>query len=40
MAYVHGIRNSIVNVNEYYEDIDVKYNYKTNKVLLTFGWNF
>ena len=40
LAYVHGLRNSIVNVNEYVEDIDVNYNYKTDKVLLTIGWNF
>jgi len=40
LAYIHGIRNSVVNVNEYIEDIDVNYNYKTNKVLLTLGWNF
>ncbi len=40
MAYVHGLRNSTVNVNEYVEDVDVNYNYKTDKVLLTIGWNF
>ena len=40
MAYVHGIRNSLVNVNEYVEDPDVNYNYKTDKILLTIGWNF
>jgi hypothetical protein len=40
LAYVHGIRNSIVNVNEYVEDIDVNYKYKTDKILLTLGWNF
>lgn len=40
LAYVHGLRNSIVNVNEYIEDVDVNYNYKSDKVLLTFGWNF
>lgn len=40
VAYVHGVRNSIVNINEYIEDIDVKYNYKTDKVLLTVGWCF
>ncbi|MBO6077503.1 MAG: hypothetical protein J6P66_01975 [Bacteroidaceae bacterium] len=39
-AYVHGLRNSIVNVNEYNDDVDVKYNYKNNKVLLTVGWSF
>jgi hypothetical protein len=27
-------------VNEYIEDVDVNYQYKSNKVLLTFGWNF
>ena len=40
MAYIHGIRNSIVNVNEYIEDVDVNYNYKTGKFMLTVGWNF
>ena len=40
LAYVHGLRNSLVNINEYVEDIDVNYNYKTDKVLLTIGWNF
>lgn len=40
VAYVHGIRNSLVNVNEYVEDPDVNYNYKTDKVLFTIGWNF
>lgn len=40
LAYMHGIRNSIVNVNEYVEDVDVKYNYKTDKILLTVGWSF
>ena len=40
LAYLHGIRNSLVNVNEYVEDIDVNYKYKTDKILLTFGWNF
>ena len=40
LAYVHGLRNSIVNINEYIEDVDVNYNYKSDKVLLTFGWNF
>ena len=39
-AYVHGLRNSIVNVNEYSDDVDLKYNYKNNKVLLTVGWSF
>ena len=40
LAYVHGIRNSIVNVNEYDEDPFVNYNYKSDKVMLTVGWNF
>lgn len=40
MAYVHGVRNSVLNVNEYKEDFDVNYNYKTDKVLFTIGWNF
>ena len=40
VAYVHGVRNSVVNINEYIEDIDVNYNYKSDKVMLTIGWNF
>ena len=40
VAYVHGLRNSVVNINEYIEDVDVNYNYQTDKVLLTFGWTF
>ena len=40
LAYVHGVRNSVVNVNEYVEDIDVNYKYNTDKLLLTIGWNF
>ena len=32
--------NSIVNVNEYVEDVDVNYNYKSDKVMFTIGWNF
>ena len=40
LALVHGIRNSVVNVNEYIEDIDVDYKYKSDKVLLSIGWNF
>lgn len=40
LAYVHGIRNSLVNVNEYIEDVDVNYKYNTDKVLFTIGWNF
>ena len=40
LALVHGIRNSVVNVNEYVEDVDVDYKYKSDKVLLSIGWNF
>ena len=40
VAYVHGVRNSVFNLNEYIEDIDVDYKYKTDKVMLTIGWNF
>lgn len=40
LAYVHGVRNSLFNTCEYIEDIDVNYNYKTDKVLFTVGWNF
>ena len=40
LAYVHGIKNSVFNLNEYDEDINVDYKYKTDKVLLTIGWNF
>ena len=40
LAYVNGLKGSIVNVNEYAEDVDVKYNYKSDKIQLTFGWNF
>ena len=40
LAYIYGIRNSIVNVNEYIEDPNVNYNYKSHKVMLTVGWNF
>lgn len=40
MAYVHSVRNSTVNVNEYNEDLDVAYKYKNNKFLLTVGFNF
>ena len=40
LALVHTIRNSVVNVNEYIEDVDVNYDYKSDKVLLTIGWNF
>lgn len=41
MAYVHGIKGSSLNVNELTDDVlYVNYNYKTDKVLLTIGWNF
>jgi long-subunit fatty acid transport protein len=40
LAYVHGIKNSVFNLNEYDEDINVDYKYKTDKVQLTIGWNF
>lgn len=40
LAYVHGIRNSVVDVNEYIEDVCVNYKYNTDKVLFTIGWNF
>ena len=40
LALVHSIRNSVVNVNEYVEDVDVDYKYKSKKVLLSIGWNF
>ena len=47
LAYVHGIRRSVLNMNEYdfglteYNfDTDVNYKYITDKVLLTVGWNF
>lgn len=40
LAYIHGIRNSVFNLNEYIEDIDVDYTYKSDKVMLTVGWNF
>ena len=40
LAYVNGLRGSTVNVNEYVEDVDVNYNYKSDKFLFTFGWNF
>ena len=40
VAYVHSIRNSDVNVNEYNDDVDMKYNFKTDKVMFTIGWNF
>ena len=46
LAYVHGIRNSELNMMEYFDadgfviDPYVNYQYKTDKVLLTFGWSF
>ena len=40
MAYVHGVRSRVFNPGEYKEDFDVNYNYKTDKVLFTVGWNF
>lgn len=40
LAFVHGIRNSVFNLNEYIEDIDVDYKYKTDRLQVTIGWNF
>lgn len=41
LAYVHGIRNSTLNTNESdLTNVDVNYNYKTDKVMFTVGWNF
>ena len=46
VAYVHGIRKSVVNVNEALitgddsYDLDINYKYNTDKVMFTFGWNF
>ena len=40
LAYVHGVKNSVFNLNEFNEDVDVKYNYKSDKVMFTIGWNF
>ena len=46
VAYVHGIKKSVVNPNEALigadaaNDIDVNYKYSTDKVMFTFGWNF
>lgn len=46
VAYVHGVRKSVVNPNEVLitkdasKDIDVNYKYNTDKVMFTFGWNF
>lgn len=46
VAYVHGVRNSVVNLNEALitkdasNDIDINYKYTTDRVMFTFGWNF
>lgn len=40
MAFVHSVRNSTLNVNEYNQDIDVDYKYKNNRLVLTLGFNF
>lgn len=40
LAYVHGVKKSVFNLNEYVEDIDVNYNYKSDKLMFTIGWNF
>ena len=46
LAYVHGIRNSELNMMEYFDadgfviDPYVNYQYKTDKVLFTLGWSF
>lgn len=40
MAYVFGRRYSDFNMNEYDEDMDIRYKYDTNKVMMTLGWNF
>ena len=46
VAYVHGVRNSVVNLNEALitkdasNDIDINYKYTTDRVMVTFGWNF
>ena len=41
LAYVHGVRNSILNTNERVNaNVDVNYEYLTDKVLFTVGWNF
>lgn len=40
IAYVHGIRKNTLNVNEFSNDLDLLYNYRTDKVLFTLGWNF
>ena len=40
LAYIHGIRGSVFNLNEFEEDVNVKYNYITKKVMLTIGFTF
>ena len=40
VAYVHGIRKNTLNLNEFDNDLDLLYNYKSDKVLFTLGWNF
>jgi len=41
LAYVHGVKSSSLNVNELIDDVlYVDYNYKTDKVVFTIGWNF
>lgn len=40
LAYVHGVKKSVFNLDEYTEDVDVNYNYKSDKVMFTLGWNF
>ena len=41
LAYVHGIRNSTLNTNEWnLINVDVNYKYYTDKVMFTMGWNF
>jgi len=48
LAYVHGVKNSVLNTNEPVDNpeitnmtnVDVNYKYKTDKVMFTVGWNF
>ena len=41
LAYVHGVKNSVLNTNEpNMTNVDVNYKYKTDKVMFTVGWNF
>ena len=43
LAYVHGVKNSVLNTNEDPDNmtnVDVNYKYKTDKVMFTVGWNF